>query len=145
VVVRAVAGGTVASRELGGTVVWRELGDTVVWRELGGSVALRELGGSVALRELGVAGCRRATLGNTADTAWQYCHRLALWHPAAAKLWPGFRPRSCATRSRFAPGAATFAIRTGRARIRASQQWPRKSDRERVRSPERIEVSSRSS
>ena len=71
-VVRAVAGGTVASRELGGPV------------------ALRELGGSVALHELGVAGCRRATSGNTADTAWQYCHRLALWHPAAAKLWPGF-------------------------------------------------------
>jgi len=63
VVVRAVAGGTVASRELGGPVALRELG---------GSVALRELGGSVALRELGVAGCRRATLGNTADTAWQY-------------------------------------------------------------------------
>jgi len=63
VVVRAVAGGTVASRELGGPVALRELGGSVVWRELGGTVVWRELG---------VAGCRRATLGNTADTAWQY-------------------------------------------------------------------------
>jgi len=40
----------------------------------------------LASRELGSQGCLRATSGNTADTAWQYCHRLALRHPRRAKL-----------------------------------------------------------
>jgi len=40
---------------------------------------------SVVARELGEAECLRATFGNTADTAWQYCHRLALRHPASPR------------------------------------------------------------
>ena len=53
-----------------------ELGRTVSSREVGGTVS--SLGGTVSSRELGEARCRRATFGNTADTAGQYCHRLAL-------------------------------------------------------------------
>jgi len=75
-------------------------------------------------------------LGNTADTAWAVL-------PLARALAP--RPRQALAGIRTAIVRDTFAIRVGRARIRASQQWPRKSDRERVRSLERIDVSSQSS
>ena len=79
-------------------------------------MALRELGaGLVALRELGAAGWRRATSGNTADAAWQYCHRLALCHPAHAKLRPGLRS----------------SLRAGAARAGQAGRYVRRSERAR--------------
>jgi len=85
-------------------------------------VALRELGaGLVALRELGAAGWRRATSGNTADAAWQYCHRLALCHPAHAKLRPASDLNCALPRPAPARRQRTYAAANVHGRSRSIQ------------------------